>query len=175
MIIEYEKEILEYLNIPSIPKKMWDGVKPFKNACGIVETRTGAKMYAVFEFSESANTAMVKKVFCEEPITSIGEIYPVPDYMDVKNVETWDLDEKSKVSANMLIEEAAELENAKTEQEEKVANEWFFDEIHNIDEARAWVASYRKTNKMRGAAIKEEDALKNFLYVIHKNQKRGLK
>ena len=171
----YEKEICSYLNIPSIPKKVWDGKKPFKNACGIVETKSGLKAYAVFEFAESSNSAMVKKVFGEEPIVGIGEIYPIPDYMDIQNIVKWDLSEESKKAANALVEEAIELESDDSEKEEKIENEWFFDEIHNIDEARAWVASYRKTNKMKGAAIKDEDSLKNFLYVIYKNKKRGLK
>ena len=45
----YEKEILEYLNVPSIPKKLWDGVKPFKNACGVVESKNGILCFAEFQ------------------------------------------------------------------------------------------------------------------------------
>lgn len=169
----YEKEILEYLNVPSIPKKLWDGVKPFKNACGVVESKNGILCYAVFGFSEKANAAFVKKVFGEEPIIKIKEIYPVPDYMDMQDIEKWDLDEESKNAAKNLADEALEIESEKVENDEPL-NEWIFDEIHNIDEARAFVASYRKRKKMRGKPIKDEESLKNFLYVIWKNQKRGL-
>ena len=169
----YEKEILEYLNVPSIPKKLWDGVRPFKNACGVVESKNGILCYAVFGFSEKANAAFVKKVFGEEPIIKIKEIYPVPDYMDMQDIEKWDLDEESKNAAKNLADEALEIESEKVENNEPL-NEWIFDEIHNIDEARAFVASYRKRKKMRGKPIKDEESLKNFLYVIWKNQKRGL-
>lgn len=169
----YEKEILEYLNVPSIPKKLWDGVKPFKNACGVVESKNGILCYAVFGFSEKANAAFVKKVFGEEPIIKIKEIYPVPDYMDMQDIEKWDLDEESKNAAKNLADEALEIESEKVENDEPL-NEWIFDEIHNIDEARAFVASYRERKKMRGKPIKDEESLKNFLYVMWKNQKRGL-
>ena len=169
----YEKEILEYLNVPSIPKKLWDGVKPFKNACGVVESKNGILCYAVFGFSDKANAAFVKKVFGEEPILKIKEIYPVPDYMDMQDIDKWDLDDKSKNAAKNLADEALEIETENVKSEEPT-NEWIFDEIHNIEEARAFVASYRKRNKMRGKQIKDEESLKNFLYVMWKNQKRGM-
>ncbi|MBO7732475.1 MAG: hypothetical protein J6S67_07975 [Methanobrevibacter sp.] len=159
--------------MPSVPKKKWDGVKPFKNACGIIESKNGILCYAVFGFSEKANSAFVKKVFGEEPILKIHEIYPVPDYMDMQDIEKWDLDEDSKKAAKNLANEALEIEGEDVKNDEPL-NEWIFDEIHNIDEARAFVASYRKRKKMRGKPIKDEESLKNFLYVMWKNQKRGL-
>lgn len=173
MNILYEKEIVEYLNIPNIPKKEWDGVKPFKNACGVLQTMWGGLTYAVLGFSDKANAAYVKKVFGEEPFVAINAIYPVPDYMDLEGIENWDLDEDSKKAAKSLASEA--LENESVLEEQETYSEWFFDEIHNIDEARAWVTNYKRTNKIRGIAPKSEDALKNYLYVIYKNQKRGLK
>ena len=168
----YEEEILKYLNIPSIPKVKWDG-KVFKNAVGVIDVKGGRQAYAVFGFSESANTAYVKKVFGEEPILGIGDIFPVPDYMDIDGIEKWDLNEESKSAATALVEEAIELENEKQEEQE-ITNEWYFDEIHNIEEARAWVANYRKKKRMRGKPIKDEESLKNFLYVLYKNKKRGI-
>lgn len=169
----YEKEILDFLNCPSIPKKEWDGQKPFKNACGVIESKNGIKCYAVLGFSDKANAAYVKKVFGEEPILKILKIYPIPDYMDINDIEKWDLDEESKNAAKTLADEALEIESENVKSEEPT-NEWIFDEIHNVDEARAFVASYRKRNKMRGKPIKDEESLKNFLYVMWKNQKRGL-
>lgn len=170
----YEKEILEYLNIPSIPQKKWDG-KPFKNACGIVHLKGKNTAFAVFGFSDSSNAPYIKKVFGEEPIINIGEIYPIPDYMDMQGIENWDVPDESKDAAQNLANEAIEMEKSQqNEEDEFLSNEWFFDEIHNIDEARAWVANYRKKKRMRGKPIKDEESLKNFLYVIYKNKKRGI-
>lgn len=169
----YEKEILQYLNIPSIPKMEWDGKKPFKNACGEILVKGDVQAFAVFGFSESSNSPYVKKVFGEEPIAKIGKIYPVPDYMDMQGIENWDVNEESKNAAIALANEAIEMEQEKQEDVEETS-EWFFDEIHNLEEARAWVANYRKKKRMRGKPIKDEESLKNFLYVLYKNKKRGI-
>lgn len=169
----YEKEICNYLNIPSIPKKEWDGKKPFKLACGIVSLIGNMQAYAVFGFNEKEGKPFVKKVFGEERIMHIGEIYPVPDYMDMQSIENWDVDDESKNAATILANEAMEMEQKKPKEKEEL-KEWFFDEIHNIEEARAWVAAYKRRNRIKGSVPKNEDALKNYLYVLYKNQKRGI-
>lgn len=171
--ILYKNEIVEYLNLPNIPKKPWDGKRPFKSAVGVLQTKWGGLTYAVLGFSEKANAAYVKKVFGEEPFIAINEIYPVPDYMDIEDIENWDLDEDSKKAAKSLAQEA--LEKEEIEEKEEKYSEWYFDEIHNIDEARAWVANYRRMNKIKGNSPKTEEKLKDYLYVVYKNQKRGLK
>ena len=168
----YEKEICNYLNIPSIPKKEWDGQKPFKSACGEVTLIGDMQAYAVFGFNEKEGKPFVKKVFGEERIMHIGKIYPVPDYMDMQNIDNWDVDEESKNAASILANEAMEMEQQEQKTPE-ILNEWYFDEIHNIEEARAWVASYKKRNRIRGTMPKTEETLKSYLYVLYKNQKRG--
>ena len=167
----HEREILDFLQIPKIPKKEWDGTKEFKNGVGIAKTISGVETYVVVCCDEQG--LKIKKVFDTEPIVGVGKVFVVPDYMDMKNIENWDLDDESKKAAVSLANEAIEMESSVEEKEENLP-EWYFDEIHDIDEARAWVSQYRKKRKMRGTMPKTEEALKNFLYVCYKNKKRGI-
>lgn len=170
----YEKEMLSFLNIPKVPKKEWDGKTPFKSGVGVANTKVG-EAFVVVGYSENENGDNIKilKVFGLEPIIEITKVYPVPDYMDLKSIESWDVDEKSKNAALEIASEVAEMESEEEKPQEQFS-EWFFDEIHNIEEARAWVAAYRKRNRVKGNMPKSEEALKNYLYVLFKNQKRGL-
>ena len=36
-MIEFEKEVIKYLNIPSIPKKEWDGKSSFSKGVALLE------------------------------------------------------------------------------------------------------------------------------------------
>lgn len=169
----YEKEMLAFLNIPKVPKKEWDGKTPFKNGVGIAETKVGDTFVVVGYTDDCDNKLKILKVFGLEPIIGITKVYPVPDYMDLKGIDEWDIDEESKKAAHNLVEEINEMEHENVEKQEEY-KEWYFDEIHDIEEARAWVASYRKRNRMKGQMPQSEEALKNYLYVIYKNKKRGI-
>ena len=50
-MIQFEKEVLGYLNIPSVPLKKFDG-KSFKDGVAVVELRSGSEAYAVATFDE---------------------------------------------------------------------------------------------------------------------------
>lgn len=151
----YEKEICEYCNIPSIPKKQWDGKSSFKQGCAVVELIGNTNAYAVCTFdSDVDKEPRIIKVFASVAIKSVGKIFPVPNYMDT-NIEESDLDEHSKEAAQNLIDEANKLagedngeENGKTEIEPQ--NPWCFDEIHNMEEATAWLTQYNQSNGIRG-------------------------
>lgn len=170
----YENEMLAYLNIPKVPKKEWDGKTPFKNGVGVASTNVGDVFVVVGYSEDDENNLKIRKVFGLEPITGIAKVFPIPDYMDM-DVDAWDVDEESKEQAKQIAKEVTEMETESVDEEPKEKlSEWYFDEIHNIDEARAWVAAYRKRNRIKGSTPKTEDALKNYLYVLYKNQKRGL-
>lgn len=169
----YENEMLAFLNIPKVPKKEWDNKTPFKKGVGVVDTKGGEAFVVVGYDEEGENHTKIIKVFGIEPILAIKKIFPVPEYMDTSGIDNWDVDEESKEAAKAIANEVADMEKETREEQEQLS-EWYFDEIHNIQEARAWVAAYHKRNRIRGKAPKNEESLKNYLYVLYKNQKRGL-
>ena len=46
-------------------------------------------------------------------------------------------------------------------------NEWVFDEIHNRDEAEAWLRNYNKKNRIGGKVPKNEETIKMRLMAIY--------
>lgn len=170
--IKFEKEICKFLDIPAIPKKVWDGKSSFKNGVATTTLTTGEHAYALASFdSEQESSPRIVKVFAQEPFHyfDMGDIRVVPDYMNKNGVEGWDLDNESKKAAQEMINEATELESKEIEQEEQLP-EWVFPQITNYEEAMAFAKSYRKKNKIKGQPPKSEEALKTYLYVIYKNQ-----
>lgn len=176
MKIFFEKEIIDFLKIPSIPLKKWDGKSSFKNGVAVLSLIDESEAYAVATFdSEKDNAPRIKKVFSQVPFNSVGDIFIVPSYMDVDNIEDMDLDNESKEAARRLAEEAEELENDGVEEHTEMPdNEWCFDEIHNLDEAIAWVKSYNSRNRIKGRIPKDEETVKLRLLTIWKelNQKK---
>lgn len=176
MNIEFEKEILDWLNLPSIPKKRWDESNPksFKNGVAVVTLVGGRKAYAVATFDVGCEQKpRIKKVFSCEPYSSIDEIFIVPNYMD-EDIETFDMDEESKKAAQRLLDEAHDLEMEGVEETKVNLPEWVFDNIHNREEAEAFCREYRRQNRIKGALPKTDDTLKAYLYVIYKDaQKRN--
>ena len=65
MVIEFEKEICQYLNIPSIPIKKWeDGKKGFKDGVAVTTLTSGVMAYAVATFDETIDDKPhIKKTF----------------------------------------------------------------------------------------------------------------
>ena len=178
-MVYFENEICEALRLPKIPRKKWDGKSSFRNCVAVVKTSTGIEVYAVASFdSEKDEKPRIVKVFCQEPFNEIGDIFIVPTYMNVEDIKDADLDEESKKRAEELAKEAKEIENEGTSEEVTDISklpEWIFDHIKNRDEAEAYLKSYRKTNKIKGALPKTEENLKLALYVIYTEMQNKLK
>lgn len=177
-MILYEKEILDFLNLPAIPKREWDGKSSFKVGVAVVDLQYGGQAYAVATF-DAANNARprIKKVFGIDWFVDIAAIYVVPSYMD-NNVEEMDLDSESKKKAQQILDEAKEIENEGVEEENPLDKlpEWIFDEIHNREEAEAWLKNWNYRNHIKKGRIPQtEESLKLRLYAIYselQNKKR---
>jgi hypothetical protein len=171
MMIEFEKEVLDFLGLPSIPKKEFDG-KPFKKGVAVIELASGVKAYAACSFNpdDGDTTPKICKVFSLEQFTKIEKIYVVPEYMATLNeVDEMDLDDDSKKRASELLEQAEKLELDSTEFEDvkPPINEYYFDNIKNDAEAKAFISSYNKRNKIKGRVPKTHEGLIMRLSVIY--------
>jgi hypothetical protein len=176
-MIEFEKEIIAYLNIPSIPKKEWNGKDSFQYGVAILNLATNRQAYAACSFDkETDSKPRIRKVFCVEPFNGIDKVFVVPSYMDNDTTDA-DLDSESKKRAEQLAAEAEELENKGTV-EEAVENanklpEWIFDEIHNMSEAQAWLKQYNIRNGIKkGKVPTNEETIKMRLYNIYMSNKK---
>lgn len=170
-MIEFEKQICNFLGLPSIPVKKWDGKRSFEKGVAVLEMLNGGQSYAVASFdAEKDEEPQVKKTFSIEPFSRIVEIFVVPSYMDT-DVEDADLDNESKKAAQRLVEEAKELEEKGVESESmkdmKALPEWVFPEITNADQAKAYIQAYNQRNKIRGKLPKNEETLKLRLLTIY--------
>ncbi len=93
------------------------------------------------------------------------------------DVASMDLDEASKEAAERLAQEAKELvaeesgEDNETEREMNALPEWVFDNIHNIEEAQAFVQSWNAKNKIKGRVPQNEETLKLRLLTIYNTMK----
>ena len=176
-MIEFEKEVVSYLNLPSLPKKEWNGKDSFMDGVAILNLSMNRQAYAVCTFDkETDKTPRIKKVFGIEPFTSVEKVFVVPSYMN-NNTTDVDLDAESKKRAEQLAEEANELENEGVVDEAiEKANElpeWIFDEIHNLQEAQAWLKQYNIRNGIKKGRIPtNEDTVKMRLYNIYMSNKR---
>lgn len=177
-MVEFEKEVITYLNIPSIPKKEWSQTDSFENGVAVVNLSLGRQAYAVCSFDkETDKEPRITKVFGVEPFSGIDKVFVVPAYMD-NNTTDADLDSESKKRAEQLAAEAQELENqGTTEKAIEMANElpeWIFDEIHNRDEAIAWLKQYNVLNKIKkGKVPTNEETIKMRLYNIYMSNKNS--
>lgn len=175
-MIEFEKEVIAYLNLPSIPRKEWNQIDSFQSGVAVVNTSLGRQAYAVCTFNKDEDKEpRIKKVFGIEPFTGIEKVFVVPSYMD-NNTTDVDLDAESKKRAEQLAAEAHELENEGTVdeavQEADKLPEWIFDEIHNMSEAQAWLKQYNIRNGIRKGKIPtNEETIKMRLYNIYMSNK----
>jgi hypothetical protein len=172
-MIEFEKEVIDYLNLPSLPKREWDGKSTFQDGVAIVNLSLGRQAYAVCTFNNDTDkTPRIKKVFGVEPFSGIEKVFVVPSYMDNDTTDA-DLDVESKKRAEQLANEARELENQGTVDEAvEAANklpEWIFPEIQNREQAIAYIKSYRRINRIKGKIPDNDETLKSCLYAIYKN------
>lgn len=168
-MILFEKEICGALRLPSIPKKKWDKKSSFTKCVAVVKTISGLDVYAVASFdAEKDSEPRIVKVFSQEPFNEIGDIFIVPQYMDVEDIKDADLDDESKKRAEELAKEAKEIEDEGVEEEVKEPeNEYWFDHIHSDDEAASYIAAYNKTNKIKGRVPKTHEGLVMRLSVIY--------
>ena len=161
--------------LPSIPsdKYVWDGKSSFKDGIAIVQLMYQGYAYAACTFdAEKDDKPRVVKTFAQEPFVDVERIIVVPAFMDV-NVEDMDLDEDSKRAAELLTQEADELTSDEQREDEKAANEinalpeWVFEEIHNKEEAQAWLQQYNSRNRIRGRVPENEETIKLRLLTIY--------
>lgn len=175
-MVEFEKEVVTYLNIPSIPKKEWNQTDSFQCGVAVINLSLGRQAYAVCSFDkETDKEPRITKVFGVEPFGGIDKVFVVPAYMDNNTVDA-DLDSESKKRAEQLAAEASELENQGVKEEAiEKANElpeWIFDEIHNKEEAIAWLKQYNVRNKIKkGKVPTNKETIKMRLYNIYMSNK----
>ena len=163
-MIENEKEVLEFLGLPSIPKKEWDGHSSFKDAVVVLDLVGGRKAYAIATFDSIKDAApRIKKVFNSEQFDGYSKLFVVPAYMDTA-VDEMDLDEVSKQRAKELVEEVKELEG-ETPIEENGAfmsgtnGDYMYEHIHNDEEAMAYIKAYNKRNRINGKVPTSHDEI----------------
>lgn len=168
-MIQFKREIIDYLRLPNIPLKEWDGKSSFKNCVAVVLLSTGYEAYVVASFdAEKDDKPRVVKVFSQEPFSAITKVFIVPQYMDVEDIKDADLDDESKKRAEELAKEAKEIEDEGVQEEVKEPeNEYFFDHIKDDESAAAYIAAYNKANKIKGRVPKTHEGLVMRLSVIY--------
>lgn len=175
-MIEFEKEVIAYLNLPSIPKRDWDGLSSFQDGVAVVNLSLGRQAYAVCTFNKDEDKEpRIKKVFGVEPFMGIEKVFVVPAYMDNDTTDV-DLDAESKKRAEQLAAEAQELENEGTVdeavQEADKLPEWIFPEIQNREQAVAYLREFNRINGIRKGKIPtNEETIKMRLYNIYMSNK----
>ena len=170
-MIAFEKEIVAYLNLPSIPKKEWDGKSSFQKGVALLSLRGEREAYAVASFdAEVDKTPNIVKVFGIEPFMNIKKVFVVPTYMTTEEeIGDMDLDEQSKKKVQQVLDEAKEIENEGTKEENPMANlpEWIFPEIENKEQAVAWLRNFQSRNKQKGRIPTTEENIKLRLFSIY--------
>lgn len=170
-MIGFEKEVLLFLNIPSIPKKEWDGKSSFAKGVAVLEMRDGNEAYGVCAFdADFDKKPNVVKVFGIEPFVGIEKVLVVPAYMTTEEeIKDMDLDEQSKKKVQQVLDEAKEVENEGTKEENPMENlpEWIFPEIENKEQAVAWLKNFQSRNKQKGRIPTTEENIKLRLYSIY--------
>ena len=170
MEILFEKDVCKYLNLPSIPKKAWDGKEPFEKGVAIIDLGFDNKGYAVARFNpEKEQKPNIVKVFTGEPFYNIEKIFIVPEYMET-DVKDADLDDESKKKAEELAKQAEEIENKdniESVESEAPENPYYFDNITNDEEAIAFIAAYNQKNGIKGAVPKKHETILMRLSVIY--------
>lgn len=177
-MIKFEKEVCEYLRIPSIPKKEHDGKSSFKKGVAVVRLAVSGTGYAVCTYDEEEDKEpRIIKSFASEPFYEIEKIFVVPNYMNTseKDIKEMDLDDESKKKAEALVQEAQEL-TQQSEQDKEIDEmqklpEFIFGEIHNIEEARAWLSNYNSRNRIKGKIPTNEETIKMRLLNIYSQMK----
>lgn len=175
-MVQFEKQVIKELRLPSIPKKEWDGKSSFDRGVAVVGTLTGGEAYAIATFNkEKDEKPRIIKVFSYEPFQKIKKILVVPEYMDKGNPDELDLDDASKKAAELLQQRAQDAEkggDGEGDGEETVLpeNEYCFDNIHDDDEAHAFLEAYYKQNGIKGTVPTKHDTMVAKLTAIWQEQ-----
>lgn len=171
-MIKYEKNVIEHLDLPNIPKKEWDGTSPITKGVGVVSLCNGDSAYVVVAYNpDKEKKPHVVKTFGIERFSSIEKIFTIPNYM-ATDVEKMDLDAESKKKAKEIIDEAKEIENDGTEKIKAPEYEYVFEHIHNDEEAVAFIAAYNKRNRINGRVPKKHENIIMRLISIKANMER---
>lgn len=167
----FEKEVIRHLNLPSIPKKEWDGKSSFSKGVALISLRGGREAYAVASFDANVDKAPnIVKVFGIEPFVGIKKVFVVPSYMTTEEeIKDMDLDEQSKKKVQEVLDEAKEIENEGTEEENPMKGlpEWIFPEINSKQEAEAWLRNFQSRNKQKGRIPTTDENIKLRLFSIY--------
>ena len=170
-MIEFEKDVCKFLGIPSIPKKEHDGKSSFQKGVALLSLRDEREAYAVASFDADVDKKPnIVKVFGIEPFVDIKKVFVVPAYMTTEEeIKDMDLDEQSKKKVQQVLDEAKEIENEGTEEENPMTTlpEWIFPEISSKDEAVAWLRNFQSRNKQKGRIPTTEENIKLRLFSIY--------
>ena len=175
----FEKEVIQHLNLPSVPKKEWDGKSSFSKGVALLSLRGEREAYAVASFDADVDKKPnIVKVFGIEPFVNIKKVFVVPAYMTTEEeIKDMDLDEQSKKKVQEVLDEAKEIENEGTKDENPMANlpEWIFPEIHSKDEAIAWLKNFQSRNKQKGRIPTTDENIKLRLFSIYSEMQKKQK
>lgn len=180
-MIQFEKEIINFLGLPKIPVKAWDGKSAFSKGVAVVEMPSDGEAYAVCSFNPDNGDKQphITKVFGIEPFKAIKSILVVPEYMNsVEEVKAMDLDDASKKRAEELLNEATELENEGVEDTSTKMEDlpkWIFPEISSKEQAVAWLKNWQATNRQKGRIPTTDENLRLRLYSIYMEQQKKIK
>lgn len=167
----FEKEVIKHLNLPSIPKKEWDGKSSFSKGVALISLQGEREAYAVASFDANVDkTPNIVKVFGIEPFVGIKKVFVVPSYMTTEEeIKDMDLDEQSKKKVREVLNEAKEIENEGTKEENPIEKlpEWIFPEIENKEQAVAWLKNFQSRNKQKGRIPTTEENIKLRLFSIY--------
>lgn len=166
---KFLKEICEFLKIPKIPQKEWDGKSSFESGVAVIGGIYGGEDYAVCAFDKNIDKEVrIIKVWGSQPFNKITTIYPVPSYMDDDITKMDFKDEESKEAMDALLSEKKELIDRDVDKPIDNKCEWGYDFIHNKQEAVAFL----KTKKIKGAIPTKEEVLKMKLKALYRSEQK---
>lgn len=169
--ILFFNEICEFLQIPSIPKKKWDGKQHFDKGVGVIKHYDGTESYAFVKYPDGNSDVNVAKVFSEVQFYELKEIYIVPDYMnDISEVDKMDLDDTSKEHAKELLQQASFVDDL--DSDFIADNEYYFDFIKNDEQAIAFIKAQNKKKRIRSRLPKTHEDIVMRLAVLFNEMKK---
>ena len=94
-----------------------------------------------------------------------------------EEIKDMDLDEQSKKKVQQVLDEAKEMENEGTKDENPIANlpEWIFPEINSKEEAVAWLKNFQSRNKQKGRIPTTDENIKLRLFSIYSEMQKKQK
>ena len=175
----FEKEVIKHLNLPSIPKKEWDGKSSFDKGVAVLKMRDEREAYGICSFdAQTDKSPRIVKVFGIEPFVGIKKVFVVPSYMTTEEeIKDMDLDEQSKKKVESILKEAREIEDEGTKDENPMEGlpEWIFPEIENREQATAWLKNFQSRNKQKGRIPTTDENIKLRLFSIYSELQKKAK